>query len=319
MEEGEAPTMPVRLLTAVALTLAAVLMIAGCPGPKTDAPGVEALPPGTGSAPEATNASAESAGGTVINAKGSDTLLQVAQALAEDYRKAKPDVQINVSGGGTGTGFTALADGTADIADASRKIKDEEAKKCQEKGIEPVEHMVGYDGICVIVNKANPIEKLTVDALSDLFTGQTQDWKALGGKGEVVLLSRDSTSGTYEYFKEHVIQKGDKKSTRDFAAAAQRLQSNEQIRDQVASTENAIGYIGMGYLSDSVKAVPIVDKAGKAVLPSMETVRSGEYPISRPLFMYVRKDAPTAVTEYIEWLKGDGQKTVEAQGFVPLK
>jgi phosphate transport system substrate-binding protein len=307
-----------RLLAAVALMLAAALMIAGCPGPKTGAPEGESMPPSTVNTPETSN-SAAGAAGTVINAKGSDTLLQVAQALAEEYRKTKPDVQINVAGGGSGTGFTAIVDGTCDIADASRKIKDEEVKKCQEKGFEPVENIVGYDGICVIVNKANPIEKLTIDQLSDLFVGQTPDWKALGGKGEVVLLSRDSTSGTYEYFKEHVIQKGDKKSTRDFAAAAQRLQSNEQIRDQVASTENAIGYIGMGYLNDSVKAVPIVDKNGKPVLPNTETVRSGDYPISRPLFMYTRKDAPAAITEYIEWIKTEGQKTVEKQGFVPLK
>lgn len=303
-----------RLLAAVALMLAATLMIAGCPGPKESAPPAETAPPTTENAPEAAGA-----GGPIINVKGSDTLLQVAQALAEEYRKAKPDVQINVSGGGSGTGFTALADGTCDIADASRKIKDEEAKKCQEKGFEPVENIVGYDGICVIVNKANPIEKLTIDQLSDLFTGQTPDWKALGGKGEVVLLSRDSTSGTYEYFKEHVTQKGDKKSTRDFAAAAQRLQSNEQIRDQVASTETAIGYIGMGYLSDTVKTVPVVDKDGKAVLPSIETVRSGDYPVSRPLFMYTRKDASAAVTAYLEWIKTEGQKTLQAQGFVPLK
>lgn len=309
--------MPTRLLAAVAVTLVAVLLIAGCPGPKAGAPEREPLPPSTGSAPESANA--ETSATVVINAKGSDTLLQVAQALAEEYRKTKPEVQVNVSGGGSGTGFTALAEGTCDIADASRKIKDEEIKKCQEKGFEPVENIVGYDGICVIVNKANPIEKLTLDQLSDLFTGQTTDWKALGGEGEVVLLSRDSTSGTFEYFKEHVVKKGDPKSTRDFAPAAQRLPSNEQIRDQVASTENAIGYIGMGYLNGSVKAVPVVDKNGKAVLPSLETVRSGEYPISRPLFMYIRKDAPSAVTAYIEWIKTEGQRTVEAQGFVPLQ
>jgi phosphate transport system substrate-binding protein len=278
---------------------------------------VETAPPSGIGAPETSNSAAAGAG-TVINAKGSDTLLQVAQALAEEYHKLKPDVQINVAGGGSGTGFSALIEGTCDIADASRKIKDEEVQKCREKGIEPVEHIVGYDGICVIVNKANPIEKLTIDQLSDLFTGQITDWKALGGKGEVVLLSRDSTSGTYEFFKEHVVQKGDKKSTRDFAPSAQRLPSNEQIRDQVASTENAIGYIGMGYLNDSVKVVPVVDKNGKPVKPSVETVRSGEYPISRPLFMYIRKDAPPAVVEYIQWIKTDGQKVVQAQGFVPL-
>ncbi|MCE5217911.1 phosphate ABC transporter substrate-binding protein [bacterium] len=309
-------TLPVFLTLLVTVSV----LLSGCPKTGPESPGGESRP---STAPEAgtpsENAGAVPAAGG-IQLKGSDTLLQVAQGLAEAYKTAKTDVPVSVTGGGTGTGFTALADGTCDIADASRKIKDEEKSTCEAKGVQPVENLVGHDGIAVIVNKANPIQKLTIDQLSDLFIGQTTDWQALGGKGEVVLLSRDSTSGTYEYFKEHVIQKGDKNSKRDFAAAAQRLQSNDQIRDQVASVEGAIGYVGLGYLTDTVKVVPIVDKAGKPITPSLQTVRDATYPISRPLFMYTRSDARQEVKDFLTWVLGaEGQKIVEAKGFVPVK
>lgn len=301
-----------------AVVLAAAVLLTGCPKPPTE--------PGTGPGPGMMNTmpkgpeGANSGATAVITAKGSDTLLQVAQALAEAYKTATPSIDISVSGGGTGTGFTALVEGTTDIADASRKIKDEEAAACKAKGFEPVENMVGYDGIAVIVSKNNPITKLTIDQLSDIYVGQIKDWKAIGGKGEIVLLSRDSTSGTYEYFKEHVVTKGDKKSTRDYAATAMMLPSNDQIRSQVASTDTAIGYIGLGYLDDSVKAVPIVDKSGKPVLPSVATVRDGSYPISRPLFMYTRNDSSADVKAFITWvLQPEGQKIVNDEGFVSLK
>jgi len=307
------------VLAAGPMVLLAVVLIAGCPQkPQESTPPAQ---PTTG--PGATSAgpakAAPSGSATVIQAKGSDTLLQVAQALAEEYRKQHPELEVSVSGGGTGTGFQALIEGTTDIADASRKITDEETQAAKAKGIEPVEHLVGYDGIAVIVNKANPIKQITIDQLSDLFVGQTKDWKALGGTGEVVLVSRDSTSGTYAYFKENVVQKGDKKSTRDYAATAVMVPSNTQVRDQVAQTKTAIGYIGLGYLDTSVKAVPIVDKAGKAVLPSIATVRDNTYPISRPLFMYTKQDITPAIQAYLDWIVGpEGQKLVEKEGFVPL-
>jgi phosphate transport system substrate-binding protein len=303
-----------RWITAAAVMVVAAVVIAGCPKPPAPEPSegaasVSTAPPagGSGSA-------------TVITAKGSDTLLQAVQALAEAYKAKDSSVDVSVSGGGSGVGFTALTDGTTDIADASRKIKDEEVKACQAKGFEPKENLIGYDGIAVIVNKANPIQKLTVDQLSDIYVGTIKDWKAVGGQGEVVLLSRESTSGTYQYFKEHVVQKGDKDSTRDYAASAMLLPSTDQVRSQVASTAGAIGYIGLGYLDDSVKAVPIVDKAGKPVSPSVSTVLDGTYPISRPLFMYTKSDAAPAVTTFMGWVMGvEGQKIIADQGFVPLK
>jgi len=315
--------MPVTKLTILAVVVAvtAALILVGCPKSQEAVVENASVPPASepGVAGAADNAAA---GGdlTAITAKGSDTLLQVSQALSEAYMKDHTDVDITVTGGGSGTGFTALVEGTCDIANASRKIKGEETKACQDKGIEPVENVIGYDGIAVVVNKANPITKLTIDQLSDMYTAQIKDWKAVGGKGEVVLLSRDSTSGTYEYFKEHVVQKGEKDSKRDYAAEASRLPSTSQIVERVAATEGAIGYIGLGYLDDTVKAVAIVGKDGKAVTPSVDTVKAGEYPISRPLFMYTKQDSPEAVTTFIAWiLEAAGQDIVKQEGFVPVK
>ncbi len=315
--------MTAKMLVALAAVAAVALMVvvSGCPPQHQEAADTSGAPAPMkkGEAKKAeTPTPAAAAGG--IQAKGSDTLLQVAQALAEAYKKQKPNLPISVTGGGSGTGFQACEDGTCDIADASRKIKDEEVKACKAKGIEVVENLVGYDGIAVIVNKNNPIEKLTIDQVSDLYVGTITDWKTFGGKGEVVLLSRDSSSGTFQYFKEEIIQKGDSKSKRDYAATAQRLPSTTQIRDQVAATENAIGYIGMGYINDSVKVVPIVDKHGKAIKPTLETVRSKTYPISRPLFMYTRKDTSPDVVAYLAWITGpEGQAIVQKEGFVPVK
>jgi len=307
------------VVAAIPMVLVAILLIAGCPQkPQESTPPAQPTtgPGATGAGPAK---AAPPGGATVIQAKGSDTLLQVAQALAEEYQTQHPELEMSVTGGGSGTGFQALIEGTTDIADASRKIKDEETQAAKAKGIEPVEHLVGYDGIAVIVNKANPLKQITIEQLSDLFVGQTKDWRALGGTGEVVLVSRDSTSGTYEYFREHVIQKGDKDSPRDFAASAVMAPSTTQIRDQVAQTKTAIGYIGLGYLDDTVKAVPIVDKAGKAVLPSIATVRDGTYPISRPLFMYTKQGVAPALQAYLDWIVGpEGQRIVEQEGFVPL-
>jgi len=276
--------------TAVVLGLVGSALLCGCAKPEdTDEP---IAPPVT--AKKASQPAAGGAEGEIV-VKGSDTLLQVAQAMAEAYQAENPGVKIGVSGGGSGTGFQAMIEKTCDIADASRKIKDEEMKQAQEKGIEPVENLVGYDGIAVVVNKANPISELTVDQISDLYVGATNSWDKLGGKGEVVLVSRDSTSGTYEYFLEDVVSR------------------------QVTESEGAIGYIGLGYVDDSIKVLGVIGKkGGAAVMPSVETVKDGSYPISRPLFMYTDKNAPKKVADYMAWVLGDkGQAIVKEKGFVP--
>jgi len=297
-------------------SLCVALVAVGCGKPATTEGSTPSEPAKGGAATAAASPSTEKAS---IQAKGSDTLLQVAQALAEAYKKVEPNVDVAVTGGGSGTGFKAILDGTADIADASRKINNAETASAKERGLDLVENLVGYDGIAVIVNKDNPVEKLAIDELGAIFTAETTDWAVFGGKGKVVLLSRDTSSGTHEYFKEHVLNKGDSKGPRDFAASAIMEPSNDQIRTQVAATAGAIGYIGLGYVDDSVKIVPVVGKDDKPVAASVAAVKDGTYPISRPLFMYTNRDASPAVAKYIDWIKGpDGQKIVGDQGFVPL-
>jgi len=307
------------LLMLLSGAILASLFVAGC-----TKPAAQYQPPAgqlTGGAnvpsPPAEPAAATSA--TTIQAKGSDTLLQVAQAWAEEYKKAHPDVDVSVTGGGSGTGFKAMVDGTADIANSSREIKDEETKACADKGITLKENLVGYDGIAVIVNKANALESISIDDLSNLYVGNTKDWSGLDGKGEVVLVSRDSTSGTYEYFKEHVIQKNGDDKARDYAASALKVPSNEQVREQVAKSEGAIGYIGLGYVDDSVKVLGILNDKGEPVKPTIEGVKDGSYPISRPLFCYTKSDASQQVQDYLEWVLGpEGQAIVAAEDFVPV-
>jgi len=285
-------------------------LIAGCPKPEVSEP-----PMGPGEMPQPP---ADTASVTTLQAKGSDTLLQVAQALAEAYAEKVSDVEVAVTGGGSGTGFQALIEGTTDIANASRKIKDKEVDAAKAKGIEPQENVVGHDGIAVIVNKDNPVSALTIQQLSDLYTAAINDWQAVGGTGEVALMSRDTTSGTYEYFREAVVKQGDKDTDLDFAASIIMLPSNSAIRDEVAKNTAAIGYIGLGYLDDSVKAVAVVNDAGAEVLPSVDTVKDGSYPISRPLFMYTSQEPSEATAAYMEWIMGDdGQAIVADEGFVP--
>lgn len=287
------------------------ILVGGCP--KSEPP-----PAGPEVGPEPSMPASE--GAATIQSRGSDTLLQVAQALAEAYGERSPGVQVSVSGGGSGTGFQALIEGTTDIANASRKIKEKELEAAKAKGIEPVEHVVGYDGIAVIVNNGNRIDALSISQLSDLYIGQITDWKALGSSGEVVLLSRDTASGTFEYFKEHVVQKGDKSSERDYAPSAIMLPSNAAIRDEVAKNTNAVGYVGLAYVDDSVKPLAVISDGGEPVAPSVESVEDGTYCISRPLFMYTKSDPSDAVETYLEWVLGEeGQAIVADEGSVPVQ
>jgi phosphate transport system substrate-binding protein len=310
----------------VAMLLVAAVVICGCPKPDADAEGgTPASGPARTKAADSKGTEAKgsdtgaTAGASSIQCKGSDTLLHVAQGLAERYKDVEPGVDVTVTGGGSGTGFQALIEGTTDIADASRQIKDQEKKACEEKGITPKENTIGYDGIAVIVNKDNPVSELTIQQLSDIYVGDTTEWDKVGGKGEIVLYSRDSTSGTYEYFREHVVQLGGDQKDREYAATASMLQSNPAILEQVAASEGAVGYVGLGYLNDTVKAVAIIGESGP-VLPSVETVLDGTYPISRPLFMYTTESSPERVTKFMQWVLGkDGQDIVAEKGFVRLQ
>jgi phosphate transport system substrate-binding protein len=256
-----------------------------------------------------------------IQNKGSDTIVNLALAWAEAYQSVLPEVRISVTGGGSGTGLTALISGTVDIANASRKIKDEEIKAAEANGIEPVEHIIARDAIAVIVNPENPIDQLSLEDIARIYRGEVNNWSELGGEDRpIVRLSRETNSGTHVYFLEEVVRLGDKENKEIFSADTLLLPSSEGIIAEVRDNPNAIGYDGLGYVVPEVKMLAVTASADQPyVLPSVETVNNGQYPISRDLYMYSRADAPQAVLDYLAWIVSpDAQKIVTQLGFVPI-
>jgi phosphate transport system substrate-binding protein len=253
---------------------------------------------------------------------GSDTIVNLALAWAEAYQKVNPDVRVSVSGGGSGTGLAALVNGTTDIANASRQIKKEEIADAQKNGIEPYEIEIARDAIGVIVNPANPIEQLTIQQISDIYSGKITNWREVGGDDRpIVLLSRESNSGTHVFFLEQVVRLGQKDNKTLFSQDTLLLPSSEGIIAEVRQNPNAIGYDGLGYITPEVKTLAIAPKAaGEYVKPSVASVNDGKYPIARPLFMYTPGAPAGDVKTYIDWITGPaGQQIVNQLGFVPLK
>ena len=275
-----------RLLS---LTLS-VLLLTGCPAPDSER--------------------------QTVTIKGSDTLLQVGQRWAEVYMNAHPDVTIQVTGGGTGTGIAALIGGTTDICQASRAIKDTEKEELKAKrSLETVETPVALDALAIYVHKDNSIASLSLDQVAKVFLGEITDWKDLGGKpGKIVLYGRENSSGTYVYFKEHVL------GNKDFPPAYQALPGTGGVVGAVANDKNAIAYGGIGYAKD-IKTLSIAkDPKSQPVEPNMANVLSGAYPISRQLYWYTAgppQNATKALVDFV--LSPEGQKIVSEQGFYPLK
>ena len=257
----------------------------------------------------------------VIN-KGSDTMVNLALAWAEAYTAQQPDVRISVTGGGSGTGIAALINGTVDIANASRAMKPEEVERARANGIEPVEHVVAGDAIAVVVNPTNPVHALTIDQLSNIFTGQITRWREVGGEERpIVLLSRESNSGTHIYFLEHVIRKGEEDNQNLFSPDTLLMPSSEGISVEIRQNPNAIGYDGLGYVTPDQKTIKVARNAGEPyVPPSIETVKEGSYPIARVLYMYTSGQPTGIIREYLDWItSAEGQEIVEELGFVPLQ
>lgn len=248
-----------------------------------------------------------------IDVEGSDTLVNVAQAWAEAFQTDNPGVMISVKGGGSGTGIAALINGTVDFANASRQIKDEEVAEAEGNGVDPVEHQVAVDGIGVIVNPANTVTGLTMDQLGKIYRGEIVNWKDVGGAdAAIVLLSRDSSSGTYEYFKEEVVAADDENA--EYAKEAKLLASTQAIVDETKNNPNAIGYVGVGYITGDVKVLQI-----DGVAASVATAMDGSYVLSRGLYMYSNGEPTDVAKAYLDWILSDaGQNIVEEQGFVPL-
>ena len=273
---------------------------------------------------QAASADETTAGATsrAIQNKGSDTLVNLALAWAEAYRVVEPDVSIAVTGGGSGTGIAALINGTVDIANASREMKESEIEEARSNGIEPVEHTVAIDALAIIVNQANPVSQLTIDQIADIFTGRVTNWQEVGGNdAPIILVSRETNSGTHVYFLEEVIRKGDSESTDVFAPQTLLMPSSVGITSEVQRNPNAIGYDGLGYTDpEHEKLIAVArDADSPFVVPSVATGADGTYPISRPLYMYTSAEPGAAIAAYLEWVLGpDAQQIVADLGFVPL-
>jgi len=258
---------------------------------------------------------------TYIENKGSDTLVNLALAWAEEYQQQRPEIQISVTGGGSGTGFAALINGTINIANASRGIKQEEIDSARALGFEPVEHIVANDAIAVIVNPSNPVSRLTLEQVSSIYKGEITNWQELGGEDRpIVKLSRETNSGTHVYFLETVIRLNNKEDKSIFSADTLLLPSSEGIISEVRDNPNAIGYDGLGYVTEEVKMIALaVSPDSEYILPSATSVTDGSYPIARHLFMYTRNLAEGLEQEYLDWiLSAQAQAIVTELGFVPV-
>ncbi|MEO0293287.1 MAG: phosphate ABC transporter substrate-binding protein [candidate division WOR-3 bacterium] len=245
-----------------------------------------------------------------INITGSTTVLPIAQREAEAFMDLYPDISVSVRGGGSGVGITALIDGRTDIANSSRAIQTKELKIAREKGVNVYANVIARDGIAIVVNPKNPIDSITLEDLKKIYTGEISNWEALGGPSKpIVVISRDFSSGTFEVFKDLVLKGGKVKDD------ALMLASNKAVATTVAETPDAIGYIGLGYISEEVKVLKI-----DGVFPNKETVQSGKYKLSRALFMYTNGEPKGIIKTFINFvLSREGQRIVEEEGFVPVK
>ena len=251
-----------------------------------------------------------------ITVKGSDTMVILGQRWAERYMAARPDVIIQVTGGGSGTGISALINGTTDICNASRPMKDAERNKLKEKfGSRGVEIKCALDGLSIYVHEANPVAELTMQQIKDIYTGKSTNWKEVGGNNEkIILYSRENNSGTYVYFKDEVLM-GD-----DFSAAAQNMPGTAAVVNAVSKDKAGVGYGGAAYGKGIRELKVRKDAQLPAYSPTMENIKSGKYPISRFLFMYVKSRPTGELKNYIDWILSDeGQKVVNDVGYFPIR
>ncbi len=251
-------------------------------------------------------------------------MVNLAQMWAEEYQKVKPEVSVEVSGGGSGVGVRDLTQGIVNIANCSREMKTSEKEQAQQNtGKEPIEWLVGYDGLAIYVNKDNPVEALSLTQLAEVFAegGKTDAWsqldvdlKARGASDEIVRVSRQNSSGTYVYFREKVL------NNEDFKLGSRDMSGSKDVVELVGKTKGAIGYSGMGYVSDAVKFVKLSKADGEtAYLPTLENVAAGRYALARPLRMYTLGQPQGAIKEYIDWiLSPEGQEIVKNSGYIPV-
>ena len=289
-----------RFRSLAAAALAATLALAACGGGERPATNTAGGSPAADSRP--------------LTIKGSDTMVILGQRFAEEYMKANPGAVVQVNGGGSGTGIAALINGTVDLAQASRAMKDEEkAQVTKNRNANVVETAVALDSLAVFVHGSNPVQSLTIDQVKQVFQGTITDWKDLGAPaGAIILYGRESSSGTYDYFREHVLAK------EDFSPRVQTLQGTAAIINAVARDPRGIGYGGIAYAKD-VRALAIGDGRSAPVAPSVETVAAGTYPLARNLYFYYLEGAPDRVTRFVEFaLSPQAQAIVSQVGYFPL-
>lgn len=248
-------------------------------------------------------------------------MVNLALAWAEQYQTIQPNVSLSVSGGGSGTGIASLINGTIDIANASRKIKEEEFVLAVDSGKEPIEFVVARDAIAVIINHDNPIDQLSLQQISDIYSGKYTNWSQLGGVDRpIVRVSRETNSGTHVYFLEEVLRLGEKDNKTLFSPDTLLLLSSQGITSEVRDNPNAIGYDGLGYVTPEVKVIAVSkSEDGPYIMPSAESVNQGSYPIARDLYIYSAGQPSTEVQDYLDWiLSNQGQDIVIENGFVPI-
>ena len=285
----------------IVFALALALTLAACGGRERQAS-------------NATGGSTSAASSKPITIKGSDTMVILGQRLAEEYMKKNAGTTVQVNGGGSGTGIAALINGTADLAQSSREMKgDEKEKARQARGGDVVERPIALDALGVFVHQSNPVRELTISQVKDIFQGKTKNWSQVGGpNARIILYGRESSSGTYDYFREHVLAKG------DFAPAVQTLQGTAAIINAVGQDKNSIGYGGIAYAKE-VRALGISADGKAAVAPSEATVADGTYPLARKLFFYYPANASDRVKAFADWaLTPEAQALVTKVGYFPL-
>jgi phosphate transport system substrate-binding protein len=255
----------------------------------------------------------------MISVKGSDTMVHLTSSWAEQFMGQFPGTQVSVTGGGSGTGIAALLNGTTDICASSREIQGKEKELALQKKIDLVEHAVARDGLAIIVNPANPVAELSMEQIRKIFTGEYANWKDVGGQDlPIIVLSRESSSGTFVFFQEFVLNKA------DYTPKARLLAGTSALVQSVAADQGAIAYVGLAFALEAkatVKMLPVQSAEGApAVLPSDETVRAGKYPVARPLYLYTNGSSSPEVKAFIDFCLSDaGQKIVTETGYISVK
>lgn len=300
-----------RALSSTTLAACVALIAVACSGGhRGESSEGTSTPPASGTG----TAEAPTGQGGTLSLKGSDTMVILAQRFAEGYMHAHAGTTIQVAGGGSGTGIAALLDGTTDIADSSRPISERETNDLQSRRhVAPHETRVAIDALAVYVHQSSPLQSLTLEQLSAIFRGEVTNWSAVGGPdAPIVLYSRENNSGTYAYFKEHVLHNA------DFAANAQTLPGTAAVINAVSHDPNGIGYGGIGY-AEGVRVLAIAAEGSEPIAPTMENAVSGRYPISRFLMMYTAGEPSGLAADFLAWVvTPDGQALVEQAGYYPL-